>query len=136
MELKEQLKKALSELRKDKERKFDQTLDLIINLQKFDPKKNSINLFVQVPHKVKDKTEMTLTFKDEAFEKNTADKVAEHSKTFKIYFRDDTEEKGEEEDGDAKDDEKAPDFVENKSTFFGPLQKLIKKGWRALGNLW
>ena len=87
-------------------------------------------------HKVKDKTEMTLTFKDEAFEKNTADKVAEHSKTFKIYFRDDTEEKGEEEDGDAKDDEKAPDFVENKSTFFGPLQKLIKKGWRALGNLW
>jgi large subunit ribosomal protein L1 len=55
MELKEQLKKALSELRKGKERKFDQTADLIINLQKFDLKKSKINLFVSVPHKIKDK---------------------------------------------------------------------------------
>ena len=55
MELKEKLIKALAELRKDKERKFDQTLDLIINLQKFDLKKNQVNLFVSVPHKIKDK---------------------------------------------------------------------------------
>ena len=33
-ELKESLKKSLGELRKEKERKFDQTVDLIINLQK------------------------------------------------------------------------------------------------------
>ena len=55
MELKEDLKKALSELRKGKERKFDQTVDLIVNLQKFDLKKTPINLFVTVPHKIKDK---------------------------------------------------------------------------------
>ncbi len=55
MELKDELKKALTELRKEKERKFNQTLDLIINLQKFDVKKNPVNIFVQVPYKIKDK---------------------------------------------------------------------------------
>ena len=55
MEIEEQLKQALAELRKEKERKFDQSLDLIINLQKFDIKKNQVNLFVSVPHKIKDK---------------------------------------------------------------------------------
>ncbi|MCX6746884.1 MAG: hypothetical protein NTU63_01985 [Candidatus Pacearchaeota archaeon] len=55
MELKEQLGTALNELRKEKERKFDQSLDLIINLQKFDIKKNQVNLFVSVPHKIKEK---------------------------------------------------------------------------------
>lgn len=55
MELKDQLKKALDELRKEKEKKFDQTVDLIINLQKFDLKKNQVNLFIALPHKIKDK---------------------------------------------------------------------------------
>jgi len=55
MELKEQLETALNELRKEKERKFDQSLDLIINLQKFDIKKNQVNLFVSIPHKIKEK---------------------------------------------------------------------------------
>ncbi len=55
MELKEQLKKALSELRKGKKRKFEQTVDLIINLQKFDAKKSQVNFFISVPHKIKDK---------------------------------------------------------------------------------
>ncbi len=54
-ELKEKLTKALAELRKDKERKFDQTVDLIVNLQKFDVKKNQVNIFINVPHKIKDK---------------------------------------------------------------------------------
>jgi len=54
-ELNEQLKNALVELRKTKERKFDQTVDLIINLQKFDVKKNNLNVFVSIPHKIKDK---------------------------------------------------------------------------------
>lgn len=54
-ELEAELKKGLSELRKTKERKFDQTVDLIVNLQKFDIKKSNVNLFVNVPHKVKDK---------------------------------------------------------------------------------
>ncbi len=55
MELKEQLEVALKELRREKERKFEQALDLIINLQKFDVKKNAINMFISVPHKVKEK---------------------------------------------------------------------------------
>jgi len=55
MELKEQLGQALVELRKDKERKFDQSVDLLINLQKFDVKKNQLNMFISVPHKIKDK---------------------------------------------------------------------------------
>jgi len=55
MDLRKELQKAIDELRKTKERKFDQTIDLIINLQKFDVKKDSINLFVNVPNKVKDK---------------------------------------------------------------------------------
>ncbi len=55
MELKEQLKKVLEELRKAKQRKFDQTLDLIVNLQKFDLKKNQLNFLITLPHKIKDK---------------------------------------------------------------------------------
>lgn len=56
MELKEQLEKALKELRENnKQRKFIQTADLIINLQKFDVKKTPVNTFVFVPHKIKEK---------------------------------------------------------------------------------
>ena len=54
-ELEEQLKKALTELRKNKERKFNQTVDLIVNLQKFDVKKSNLNLFVSIPHRIKEK---------------------------------------------------------------------------------
>ncbi|MBU0894365.1 MAG: hypothetical protein KKF48_04765 [Nanoarchaeota archaeon] len=55
MEFKLELKKALAELRKSKERKFDQTVDLIVNLQKFDVKKTPLNLFINVPFRIKDK---------------------------------------------------------------------------------
>ncbi len=54
-ELEDKFKSALEELRKSKERKFDQTVELIINLQKFDLKRNQLNTVVNVPHKVKDK---------------------------------------------------------------------------------
>jgi len=54
-EIELELKKALTELRAIKERKFDQTVDLIVNLQKFDIKKSNVNIFVSVPNKVKDK---------------------------------------------------------------------------------
>lgn len=54
-EIEKELGKALSELRKTEERKFDQTADLIINLQKFDSKKNQISIFVNLPSKIKDK---------------------------------------------------------------------------------
>ncbi len=52
---KENILKVLKELRKDKKRKFSQTVDLIINLRNFNIKKQSINLAVTLPHKVKDK---------------------------------------------------------------------------------
>lgn len=55
MGMKEDLGKALVELRKGKERKFEQTVDIIVNLQKYDIKKNAINVFTQLPHKIKDK---------------------------------------------------------------------------------
>ena len=55
MKLEEDIKQALSELRKGEERKFDQTVDLIINLQKFDPKKSQINFFVSVPYRIKER---------------------------------------------------------------------------------
>ena len=54
-ELKKELENALQELRKDKERKFDQTVDLVINLKKFDIKKSQVILFINMPHKIKDK---------------------------------------------------------------------------------
>lgn len=55
-ELEKDLSQAFAELRKsNKERKFNQSVDLMINLKKFDPRKNSLNIFVTVPHKVKDK---------------------------------------------------------------------------------
>ncbi|MCX8193932.1 MAG: hypothetical protein N3G19_01030 [Candidatus Pacearchaeota archaeon] len=42
---------ALTELRaKTKKRKFDQTLDLIINLKDFDIKRESLNTFIILPH--------------------------------------------------------------------------------------
>lgn len=52
----EKLLKAIQELRKtDKKIKFDQTIDLIVNLKNFNIKKDSFTAFVQVPNKVKDK---------------------------------------------------------------------------------
>lgn len=54
-ELREDLQKSLSELRKGRKRKFDQTVELIINLQRFDVKRNSLNLFISLPYKIKEK---------------------------------------------------------------------------------
>jgi len=49
-------KEALEELRKSSEkRKFDQTLDLIVNLKSFDPQRETINTFVILPHPAKNK---------------------------------------------------------------------------------
>jgi len=53
--MKTELLKALTELRKDKERKFDQTVDLIVNLKKFDVKKSQVNLIINLPFKIKEK---------------------------------------------------------------------------------
>ena len=49
--------KAIEELKADKSKevKFDQTVDLIINLKEFDVRRQAFNLFIEVPHKIKDK---------------------------------------------------------------------------------
>lgn len=52
---KQEIIKAIEQLRNKEKRNFEQTVDLIINLKKFDIKKNSLNLFVNLPHKIKDK---------------------------------------------------------------------------------
>lgn len=44
------IKEALVELRKEKKRKFVQTLDLIVNLKNFDVRKEALNTFVSVPN--------------------------------------------------------------------------------------
>lgn len=49
-------KEALQELRNTSEkRKFDQTLDLVINLKNFDPQKETVNTFVLLPFPAKNK---------------------------------------------------------------------------------
>jgi len=55
MPTKESFIKAIQEIRKaeaakPKQVKFDQTVDLIINLRDFDIKRNTINIFVNLPH--------------------------------------------------------------------------------------
>ncbi|MBR9705637.1 hypothetical protein GOV14_01250 [Candidatus Pacearchaeota archaeon] len=48
--------KAVQELRKtEKKVNFNQTVDLIINLKNFDVRRESFNIFVPVPHKVKER---------------------------------------------------------------------------------
>jgi large subunit ribosomal protein L1 len=49
------VKEALSELRKGKKRKFSQSIDLLINLKGFDLRRDSVNVVINVPHKIKDK---------------------------------------------------------------------------------
>jgi len=71
--------KAVKELRKNKKkRNFDQTIDLIVNLQNFNIKKDSFNIFIQVPHKIKEKkiagflekkSDLVYTIRKEDFQK-------------------------------------------------------------------
>ncbi len=45
-----EIKATLAELRKEKKRKFTQTVDLVMNLKNFDVRKEALNTFVSVPH--------------------------------------------------------------------------------------
>jgi len=52
---KEKVLSVLKKLREEsKPRNFEQTIDLIINLKDFDIKKESVNLFLNLPHKIRD----------------------------------------------------------------------------------
>lgn len=50
-----ELSNALKELREQKERKFDQTVDLIVNLKGIDMRKTNLSFIVDVPNKFKEK---------------------------------------------------------------------------------
>jgi large subunit ribosomal protein L1 len=72
-------KQALEELRKTYEkRNFDQTLDLIVNLKNFDPRRDILNTFVILPHPPRKK-------KIAAF----LDKITKSDVVSKIFFKDD-----------------------------------------------
>jgi len=45
-----EITKALAELRAVKKRKFMQTVDLVVNLQGFDVRKEAVNTFIQIPN--------------------------------------------------------------------------------------
>ncbi len=49
------IENALAELRKAEPRKFEQTIELIVNLKKFNIKKDSVSTILILPHKIKDK---------------------------------------------------------------------------------
>jgi large subunit ribosomal protein L1 len=51
---KDKVIKVLEELRKEKKKNFNQSVDLLINLKEFDIKKDNVNLFLALPHKTKE----------------------------------------------------------------------------------
>lgn len=52
---KQDIVKALEELRKQEKRNFEQGADLIVNMKKIDIKKTPINTFVHIPHKIRER---------------------------------------------------------------------------------
>jgi len=52
---KQDIVKALEELRKQEKRNFEQGVDLIVNLKKIDLKKTPINTFIHIPNKIRER---------------------------------------------------------------------------------
>lgn len=44
---------AVKKLRENEKRKFEQTIDLIVNLKNFDVKRETVNVFLNLPHKIR-----------------------------------------------------------------------------------
>ncbi|MCH7850017.1 MAG: hypothetical protein IH845_00030 [Nanoarchaeota archaeon] len=64
-------KVALAELRKEKKRKFVQTVDLIVNLKNFDVRKEALNTFIDIPHPTNKKVGAFLTKRSKLIESIT-----------------------------------------------------------------
>jgi large subunit ribosomal protein L1 len=58
-----ELKKAFEELKKEKKRKFVQSVDLVVNLHNYDVRKEALNTFVKLPNSNKKKIAAFLTKK-------------------------------------------------------------------------
>jgi len=85
-----ELKEALAELRKEKERKFNQTVDLIVNLKGLDFRKTNISTVVPIPHKVKEKSVCAfLNTKSDLVPTVTKVEFAKYSdkKTMKLFIK-------------------------------------------------
>lgn len=52
--MREQIINALKELRLQEKKNFDQKVDLVINLKKFDVKKETVNIQIPIPHVIKE----------------------------------------------------------------------------------
>lgn len=50
-----ELKEAITQLRNTEKRKFDQSIDLLINLKGIDLRKDNISAIISIPHKIKEK---------------------------------------------------------------------------------
>ena len=61
-----ELKAAFEELKKEKPRKFVQSVDLIVNLQNYDVRKEALNTFVKLPNSNKKKIAAFLTKRSSA----------------------------------------------------------------------
>jgi len=92
---KETILKTLKELRKEKKRNFSQTVDLIINLRNFNIKKESLNLVVDLPHKIKDKkicaflnkgSDKVETITKNEFEKKDTKEIKEISEKYDFFI--------------------------------------------------
>ena len=67
---KEQISKAIAELKGiEKKRNFSQSYDLIVNLKNFDPKTNSVDIFITLPHSIGKKPK-TAAFVGQELEKS------------------------------------------------------------------
>jgi len=49
------IKEALAELRKNEKRKFDQSIDLVVNLKGIDAKKDNVSTIVNLPNPIREK---------------------------------------------------------------------------------
>lgn len=53
--MEQNFREAIEEVKKQRKRNFDQSVDLIINLRDFDVRKDSVSIFVQLPFPASEK---------------------------------------------------------------------------------
>ncbi len=72
---------ALKQLRSGEKRKFIQSVDLILNLQNFDVRKESLNTFIQIPHPAPKKICAFLTKRSHLVDSITKDDFVKYKET-------------------------------------------------------
>jgi len=111
------VQEALEQLKKDK-RKFDQSVDLIVNLKKFDLKRNAINILIRLPHKIKEVKIAGFLEK----ESKLIDSVTE--KDFKAYKKSDIKKLGKRYDFLIANAKLMPKIATTFGRYLGPIGKM------------